>query len=107
MSASNAPTASTVISDIAFHQAGARIFGANDFFGRNVVIALVVEGMDDGGGQHAGEAEHGHQPHVPDQREADYGAEGGDHKSGGRGRRRGGRGGAGRRAGGARRRRGG
>src|SRR3569832_2425208 len=81
MSASNAPTASTVISDIAFHQAGARIFGANDFFGRNVVIALVVEGMDDGGGQHAGEAEHDHQPHEPNQHKADNSTEDNEHKT--------------------------
>ena len=43
---------SAVASDMGGQEAGAFAFGVNDFFRGDVEVALVVESMDDDGGQH-------------------------------------------------------
>ena len=50
--------------------AGALILGAGHGRGRDVVVAVVVEGVHDGRDHGGGEGNAGDQPHVPDQCEA-------------------------------------
>src|SRR2546426_1034778 len=79
-----APAEEVMISDIAFQQAGALTLGTDDVVRRDVVVAVVVEGVDDDCPEHRSKADAGHQPHLPDQSETADRTECSDDESGSR-----------------------
>nr|GFD26221.1 hypothetical protein [Tanacetum cinerariifolium] len=61
---------------------GATVFGVGHLLGRDVEIAVVVEGVADRDDEQRDEAEDGEPPHVPDHRHADHHRQAGEDHAG-------------------------